>query len=155
MPSLQRRQNEALAAAVEPLLRPRLLVKLVGARPDPLEVRVERVGGSTIEFLLRDIVLDGDEMVGRDRAGGTVVIPLADVKAVWRRQLRADRSLVAWLSTSAAVVSGALALGSAAPLAAVVGAGVLLGLPFSVAVIVFGERLRLFSKCGLLYDRAD
>jgi hypothetical protein len=150
MPSLQHLRYEALAAEVERATRP-LLLRLMGLRPEPLPARIERVDGSTVELKLKEVVLDGGGLVGRG-AGQAVVIPLPEVKRVWRRRLHIRRTAAVCAATMAAG-SAAAVVWSSAPVAGAVLGGAVLAIPAAALFSVVLNQFKVLSEWALLYDR--
>lgn len=151
MPSLQQLRYEALAAAVERATRP-LLVRLFGTRVEQLEARVERVDGSTLEFWLKEVVLDGGTLVGRDARKRAVVIPLPEVKRIWRRILHTRRTAAVCAATMAAG-SAAVVVWSTAPVAGAILGGAVMGIPAAALISVVLNQFKVLSEWTLLYER--
>src|SRR6185295_11002659 len=132
MPSLQHLRYEALAAEVERATLPFGLLASrfhgLGPYTEPLEARLERVDGSLVEFKLREVVLDGGLVLGRDAARQPVEIPLGDVKTVWRRRVHRGRAAAVCAATILAATA-ALAVASSAPVGAIIFGGLAFGLP--------------------------
>lgn len=151
MPSIDQYRHEALAAAVERASRP-LLLRLFGLPPEPLPARVERVDGSIVELKLKEVVLDGGSLVGRYAAREVVVIPLPEVKRVWRRRLHARRTAAVCAAT---MVAGSVAtvVWSSAPFTGAILGGAVLGLPVAALISVVLNQFKVLSEWALLYDR--
>ena len=149
MPSLELVRHEALAAAVERARRS-IVLTMVGIESDPLDTRVELVDGRTIPFHLKEVVVDGGELVGSGAEKQELRIPLPDVKAIWYRRLHGGRTVAAWALLIGAT-SGFVALVSTGPMVGAVAGGAILGMPLGVAVLVLLRRWKLLSEWVLLY----
>ena len=152
MPSLEQLRYEKLADAVERANRTPLLAMIFGGKTEPVEVRVERLDGTIVEFKLKQVVLDGGELVGQITKRKAIVVPLAEVKAISWRRLSARRTAIACGATIAAsIVVSAVSVTS--PYADAVGFGVTFGVILSPLVAVLLNQFKLLSPWSRLYDR--
>jgi len=156
MPSLQQLRHEALALAVERATRPPLLVAVAGAAAGPLDVRVECFDGSSTEFRLLEVVLDGGEILGRKHAGGSVRLQLNDVKTVWHHQRQTGRALAVWLATMVAAsgVGAAIAALTGAQVAVGVLGGALAGALGGIGTVMLVDKWEALYEWVVLYDSA-
>ena len=154
MPSLQQVRYEALAAEVERATQPfgGLGSRFVGPYTEPIEACVERVDGSLVGFKLREVVLDGGMLVGRDAARQPVAISLADVKALWRRRFHPRNTATVCAATMVATAA-VLAVASSAPIGAIIFGGAVFGLPLGGGICVVLNRFKVLSEWALLYDK--
>jgi len=159
MPSLQQLRNEALADAVERAMRPSPVLNLFGAPagPQPLDVRVECQDGTSLDFRLLELTLDGGEVVGREPTGSSVVLPLDRVKTVWHHRRRSGRALSLWFGTmlSTAGVGGVLAAATGwAGVAQGTLGGALLGTLAGLGVVLLLDKWKALYQWVRLFDRA-
>ena len=159
MPSLQQVRNEALADAVEQARRPSPVLNLFGAPagPQALDVRVECQDGTNIEFRLLELTLDGEEVLGREPSGASVVLPLGRVKTVWHHRRRSGRALSLWFATmlSTAGAGGVLAAATGwAEVAQGALGGALLGTLTGIGVVVLIDKWKALYEWVCLFDRA-
>jgi hypothetical protein len=152
--SLERLRYEALAAEVDRATQPMgaLGARLFGRYPEPVEASVERIDGSRIGFQLKEVVLDGDMLVGRDATRQPVAIPLQDVKRLWRRRMTTRRT-VAVCGVTMVATSAFLAFMTPASPARLALVGGPLGLVFGAAVAVLLRRVHWLTEWALLYER--
>lgn len=101
-PSLEQLRLEQFADAVErAVARPLHLFD-----PEPLVARILTKNGHQIEFTVREVDIDGGQLVGSGLGNQPIHLPLGNVKSVWRRRSRTGRSVAVWLSP---MVAGAIA----------------------------------------------
>ena len=156
MPSLQQLRHEALADAVERATRPPLLLTLASVAAGPLDVRVEGLDGTSLEFRLLEVVLDGSEIWGRT-PGGLVRVPLTNVRALWHHRRRTGRALLVWLATMllCSGVGAAVATStSVVEVAAGVLGGALIGAVAGIGTLLRADKWRALYEWVLLYDNA-
>jgi hypothetical protein len=151
MASLQQLRYEALAADVERATRP-FLLRLLTPQTQPVEARVERVDGSIVQFKLKEVVVDGAELVGWKTKRQAVVISLSDVKAIWRRRLHTRRTAAVCAATMAAG-SAASVIWSSSPLGGAILGGAVLAMPVAALICVVLNQFKVLSEWTLLYDR--
>ena len=157
MPSLQQLRNEDLANAVERARRPPFVLTLFGVADVPLDVRIECQDGTSIECRLLELIVDGNEVVGRQPSGASVVLPLERVQTLWHYRRRTARSLSLWAGTmlSSAAVGAALVSATAwtgVAEGALVGA--LIGALAGIGVVVLLDKWKALYEWQRLFDRA-
>jgi hypothetical protein len=150
MPSLQQLRYEELAAKVERATHP-FGLRTFGEAIDPPIVRVERIGGSIIEFKVKEVVLDGGVLVGRD-AAGPLSIPLSEVKTLWRHRYHFGRSALV-VGAVILVTTAGMALESDLSVKAIALGGPLLGFWFGLGACVLINQMKVLDDWVLLYDR--
>jgi ABC-type cobalamin transport system permease subunit len=151
MPTLEQLRYEKLAAAVERAGHPWPL-RFLSSAGQYVDARVQRLDRSTIEFKLREVVLDGELLAGCDTRERVVTVPLAEVKAVWRRRYHRGRT-AAVCGAALAATTAALAVGSPAPVTTLAVFGPMIGLPIGVLISVMLNQFKLLSEWTLLYYR--
>jgi len=116
---------------------------------------VEIVEGVTLECRLLQVDLDGRELIGKVRKGGSVVLPLSRVRAVWEKRRKMGRALSIWfvtlLSGTAGGAFGAVATGwgraeDGAPI------GALLGAIAGIGVLLLFDKWRALYEWVPMYD---
>ena len=135
MSSPEQLRQEAFADAVERAATVRTAYPFWQSTSDPLRVRVTINDGRQLEFRLKEVDLDGQQLVGLTLDGAPQSIPLAGVRTVWYRRPLVWRSAAVW-------VSGGLA-------------GALLGFRTSAVAAMFGALIGLASGAfvsWLLHD---
>ena len=157
MPSVQQLRWEAFADAVESATRAPLLQTLAHGGRENLDVRLETQEGVILECRLFQVDLDGRELIGRVRTGGSLIIPLARVRAVWQKRRRMGRALSIWFATllsgTAGGAFGAVATGWGRPGdGAVIGA--LLGAIAGIGVLLIFDKWRALYEWIPMYDSA-
>ena len=159
MPSLQQLRNETLADAVERARRASPVLEWFGAPAglEPLDVRVECEDGPTIDFRLLELILDGGEVLGRERSGASVVLPLDRVKTLWHHRRRTGRALSLRFGTMLASAGAGGVLAAATGWAGVAQGtlgGALLGTLTGIGVVVLLDNWKALYTWVRLFDRA-
>ena len=159
MPSLQQLRNEALADAAERARRPSPVLEWFGAPagPQPIDVRVECHDGTSIDFRLLELTLDGGEVLGRELSGASVVLPLDRVKTLWHHRRRTGRALSLWFGTvlTSAAAGGVLAAATGwARVAEGTLGGALLGTLTGIGVVLLLDKWNALYEWVRLFDRA-
>ena len=97
MPTPEQLRQETFADAVERAATVRSLPPFWWSTSDPLRVRVMTMDGDQLEFRLKEVDLDGRQLVGLDPHGAPQTIPLSRVDAVWHRRPLVWRSAALWI----------------------------------------------------------
>jgi hypothetical protein len=133
------------------------MLTLGGVAAGALDVRVECHDGTTIEFRLLQVDLDGGEILGREPSGTSVCLPLARVKAVWHHRRRTGRAVSLWFGTTlGSATMGALIAAVSAWVEVATGAlgGALLGTAAGVGVVLFLDNWNALYEWVPLHNSA-
>ena len=157
MPSVQQLRYEAFADAVERALRRSRIVRYLGrGARDRLIVRVQNEAGGYVEFQLLEVDLDGGLLIGRDRSGAPVHLPLRNAKTIWRRRRLIGRSLPVWFSSllvGALLGAGLAVLGGWSGVDGA-GAGALVGAVGGFILLILLDDWSAFYEWVAMYDEA-
>ena len=157
MPSVEQLRYEAFADAVERATALRFPVTLFASGEERLDVWVQNEDGSEIEFRLLEVDLFEHQLVGRDRFGAPIHLPLANVKAVWQRRRLIGRSLSLWFgAVLTSAVAGAVIFAGDRSVRGALGAvfGALLGAIAGLGLLLVFDKWEALYQRFLLYEKA-